>query len=313
MARTVSNCGVRNWTPDRLPDLSGKLYVITGGNSGIGLDAARILAAKNADVVIAGRDRTKVDTAVADITPRGNGAKSGIILDLASLGSIRDAAAEIRQSHDKIDALVNNAGIMQTPQLQTKDGFELQLGTNHLGHFYWTGLLIDLVIKADGRVTTVSSIAHKFGQIHLDDLMLTDNYRPETAYGQSKLANIMFAIELDRRIKKAGASILSTCCHPGYSATNLQFTGPTGLFKFLYAILNPLLAQSSYKGSIPTVLAAAGTEAESGGYYGPRGFLEAGGRVSDATVHSKALDEDIAHRLWEETENLLNFKFPDLS
>ena len=264
-------------------------------------------------MVIAGRDRTKVDTAVADITPKGNGAQSGVILDLASLGSIRDAAAEIRQSHDKIDALVNNAGIMQTPQLQTKDGFELQLGTNHLGHFYWTGLLIDLVIKADGRVTTVSSIAHKFGQIHLDDLMLTDNYRPETAYGQSKLANIMFAIELDRRIKKAGASILSTCCHPGYSATNLQFTGPTGLFKFLYAILNPLLAQSSYKGSIPTVLAAAGTEAESGGYYGPRGFLEAGGRVSDATVHPKALDEDVARRLWEETENLLNFKFPDLS
>ena len=233
-------------------------------------------------------------------------------LDLADLASIRRAAEDVGGRHDRIDGLINNAGIMQTPQRKTKDGFELQLGTNHLGHFLWTSLLMDRVEAAAGRVVVVASIAHKFGRIDLDDLMLEKSYTPTKSYSRTKLANVLFALELDRRLQEGGCKAVCIACHPGYSNTNLQSTGPTGLFNFIYKFTNPLLAQSSKAGAIPTVLAAAGVEAKRGAYYGPQGMGEARGRVSDALVADHAMDRGHWIGLWEASEALVGepFKLP---
>lgn len=296
---------LRSWTPDRLPDLTGKVYLVTGGNSGIGLEASRLLAAAGADVVIACRNPDKANKAVAEI-----GAAGSISLDLSSMHSVREAAAEFRARYDRLDAIINNAGIMQTPQTKTEDGFELQFATNHLGHFLLAGLLFDLVEKVEGRIVTVSSIAHRFGSIHPDDVMLHDEYTPTKAYAQSKLANVMFMLELDRRLQRCGSKVRSIACHPGYSATNLQATGPSAVLSRVYKLTNALIAQSAHKGAIPTVLAAAGVEARSGGYYGPRYMSETRGPVGNAEIARHARDEKTARRLWDMSEMLVGFKWP---
>jgi NAD(P)-dependent dehydrogenase (short-subunit alcohol dehydrogenase family) len=306
----IADSGISNWKPDRLGDLTGKRFLITGGNSGIGLEAAKHLARAGGDVVIAARNADKGAAAVAEVAAIGNGQTDLLMLDLASLGSVRIAAAEAHERYDSLDALINNAGIMQTPQQQTADGFEMQLGTNHLGHFLLAGLMLDLVEKANGRIVVLSSIAHKFGTIYRDDLMMTKNYSPTNAYGQSKLANIMFAFELDRRLKAAGSKVKSIACHPGYSNTELQSTGPSGALNFLYKFLNPLMAQSAGLGAIPTVLAAAGDEAVAGAYYGPTGMADARGPVGDAIVAGKALNQELAGWLWEESEKLVGLNWP---
>ena len=179
----LTDSGFADWTPERLPDLRGKTYLITGGNSGIGLEAAKMLATAGGKIIIASRNRGK---AIAASETLPDGAHETVELDLASLATVRAAAENIRTRFEKIDALINNAGIMQTPQMQTADGFELQFGTNHLGHFLFAGLLFDLVEKAGGRIVTVSSLAHKFGAIHFDDLMLSKNYEPTRAYTQKQ-------------------------------------------------------------------------------------------------------------------------------
>ena len=296
---------VKNWTPDQLPDLHGRRYLITGGNSGIGLEAAKILAEKGADIVIACRNPAKARAAVQEIDAAGNGAVDSIELDLSSLASVRKAADEARARYDSLDGLVNNAGIMQTPETRTGDGFELQLGTNHLGHFLLTALVFDLVENAGGRITVVSSIAHKLGRIHLNDLMLEESYDPTKAYGQSKLANMLFAQELSRRLEAAGSPVMANACHPGYSATNLQSTGPEGILVGLYGVLNRLVAQSSYDGAIPTVLAVAGEEAESGGYYGPVKFMDSRGPVGNARIAGRGRDKETAAELWRRSEELV--------
>lgn len=300
---------LRNWKPDRLPDLAGSNYLITGGNSGIGLEAAKMLAEAGGDIIIACRDANKAAAAAKEIDACGPGSVDTVVLDLSSLASVRAAAEEIHQRWDKLDVLVNNAGIMQPPQTTTEDGFELQFGTNHLGHFLLAGLLYDLVEKAGGRIVVVSSIAHRLGRINFDDLMGEKKFNTSLAYGQSKLANLMFALELDRRLKAAGSPVASVACHPGYSATALQSTGPEGLFNLLYKVLNPLVAQPAYNGAIPTVLAAAGEEVESGRYYGPTKFGEARGPVGDARIARHARDERVARRLWEESERLTGFQW----
>lgn len=312
MGRTITDSGIKNWKPDRLPDLTGKTYVITGGNSGIGYDAAKMLGRAGANLVLACRSLDKAQEAKRGLEREIKGTVDVVQLDLADLASVRSAAEEVRGKHTRIDGLINNAGIMQTPKRKTKDGFELQLGTNHLGHFLWTSLLIDLVEAAGGRVVVVSSIAHKYGSMDLDDLMLERDYTPSKAYFQSKLANIMFAFELDRRLQASGSKAVCIACHPGYANTNLQSTGPKGLLNFLYKFTNPLLAQSSEAGAIPTVLAAAGTEARRGAYYGPKRMGEARGPVGDATVADRALDQDVAGKLWSASEHLIGepFKFP---
>ena len=230
-------------------------------------------------------------------------------LDLADLSSVRAAAEETRSKVEKIDALINNAGIMQTPAQKTADGFEMQLGTNHLGHFLLNGFLFDLVEKASGRIVTVNSIAHKYGRMYLDDLMMTENYSPTFAYGQSKLANMLYALELDRKLKSSGSKVTSYACHPGYSDTSLQSTGQAGFWKGLYKVSNALMAQPAAKGAIPTVLCAAGTEAVPGAYYGPTGMGESRGAVGDALVSEKALNEADAQDLWQQSEALVDFSW----
>ncbi|MEO1015586.1 MAG: oxidoreductase [Pseudomonadota bacterium] len=300
---------VRNWTPERLPDLGGRLYVVTGGNSGIGLEAAKMLASRNADVIVAARNPEKARAAVDALASLGSGVASSLQLDLADLSSVRAAAETLRVRTDKVDGLVNNAGIMQTPPQKTANGFEMQFGTNHLGHFYWTGLLLDLVEAAAGRIVTVSSIAHRYGKIHFDDLMLEKSYDPTVSYCQSKLANLVFALELHRRLMKSGSSAKSIACHPGYSNTNLQSTGPGSALTAIYRVTNALFAQSAEKGAMPTVLAAAGDEARAGAYYGPTGFRELNGPVGEAAVARRASDEETGARLWTESERLVGLEW----
>lgn len=309
MPAPLFRSGFRDWKPSRLPDLSGKTYVITGGNSGIGLEAAKMLAAKGGDIIIACRNAEKAKLAAEVIEQSGTGSCQTVILDLASLSSVRKAAKAVEKLTPKIDGLVNNAGIMQTPKLQTEDGFEMQLGTNHLGHFLWTGLLFPLVETCEGRIVVVSSIAHKMGRIHFKDLMLDKAYRPMKAYTQSKLANLLFARELHRRTQAAESPVSVIACHPGYANTALQSTGPTGFLVPMYALANTVVAQSGYKGAIPTVLAAAGTEARPGGYYGPKAMGESRGRVSDSVVMPNARSKKTAAKLWDVSEELTGFEW----
>ena len=307
--KIISSLGVKDWREDRLPDLTGKTYVITGGNSGIGFDAARMLGEKGADLILACRSPEKASAAQRELADKVKGSVDLVALDLSDLGSVRQAATKLHEMTNKIDGLINNAGIMQTPQLETKDGFELQLGTNHLGHFLFNALLLDLVEKAEGRFVVVSSIAHKMGKIHFDDLMLKDSYSPTKAYTQSKHANILYAFELDRRLKDAGSKAIAIACHPGYSSTNLQSTGPKGLLNLIYKPMNALMAQASHLGAVPTVLAAAGIEAKRGAYYGPTGLFDARGPVSDAGVAAHALDKQVWKQLWDMSEELVDFKW----
>lgn len=309
MSKKIMNSGFRDWTPDKLSSLEGKTYLITGGNSGIGFEAGKLLRNAGANILVAARNKEKGKRAVEALNVSSRAKIELVHLDLSDLDSVRDAAKQTRTLTDRLDGLINNAGIMQTPPQKTADGFEMQLGTNHLGHFLLNGLLFDLVENAGGRITTVSSIAHKFGKLYLDDLMMTKNYTPSLAYGQSKLANLMYALELDRRLKKAGSKVTSYACHPGYSDTSLQSTGPKGLLNSLYTIMNPLLAQSPEKGAIPTVLCAAGDEARAGGYYGPQSMGECRGRISDALIASKALNEADATALWKQSEKLVDFSW----
>lgn len=298
---------ITNWTIDRLDDLTDKRYLITGGNSGIGFEAAAHLRRANADVFIAARSATKGADAVALLEKiPGKGVVQLIELDLASVESIHKANDSIRTHTDGLDGLVNNAGIMQTPELKTADGFELQFGTNHLGHFLLNHLTFDLVAARSGRIVPVSSIAHRAASgINFDDPMFTKDYSPMTAYGQSKLANLMYGLELARRLEAAGSEVIAASAHPGYSATNLQSTGPTGIFKTIYKVSNKLMAQSPTAGALPEVLAAAGNEARNGAYYGPTRFGDTRGPVGESRISDAAKDQAAAARLWTLSEDLL--------
>ncbi len=302
---TTSNPLIRNWTPEKVPDCAGKTFLITGGNSGIGFEAARILAENNADVVIACRDKSKAAKALAKLVNCGAGRCESLTLDLADSDSIRAAASEAGERFGAIWGLINNAGVMQTPKRRTRDGFELQLGTNHLGHFLWTALMIGQVDGRGGRVVTVSSIAHKFGRIDFEDLMMENGYDASRSYTRSKLANLLFAQELHRRLEAAGSKIKSIACHPGYSDTALQFKGPGAVFKLVYGVTNKLLAQSATRGAWPSVLAATDERAVSGGYYGPTGPFDARGDVGDAIIERRARNDVTASRLWEVSEQLV--------
>src|SRR5580698_1033148 len=219
------------WTEDQMPDLSGKTFVVTGANSGIGYEASRALAAKGATVVLACRSPEKGRAAVDAIRARMPDAKVVLErMDLGDLDTVRAFAAKFLKEHGKLDVLINNAGIMAIPRLTTKDGFETQIGTNHLGHFALTGLLLGrLVESAPSRVVSVSSMAHtmgKFRDLDASDLRLDTGYTKWGAYGRSKLANLLFAYELERRLEARFPSVISVACHPGYAATNLQAVGP---------------------------------------------------------------------------------------
>jgi NAD(P)-dependent dehydrogenase (short-subunit alcohol dehydrogenase family) len=284
---------------------------VTGSNSGIGLSAARELARGGANVVLACRNTDKADAAAREIRSAAEGADVEVAeLDLASLASVRAFADGFRDRQDGVELLVNNAGVMAPPRGETADGFELQLGTNHLGHFALTGLLLDRMQgRADARVVTVTSTAHWYGMIRFDNLQGKRRYNRWLAYGQSKAANILFALELDRRLRAAGSEIRSLAAHPGYAATELQHTGPPGLDSALFSISNRLLAQSADMGALPTLYAATAPGLEGGELIGPGGIAEQRGHPKPVSPRGQAGDEEAAARLWEVSEQLTGVHF----
>ncbi|MFN7144702.1 MAG: oxidoreductase [Myxococcota bacterium] len=301
------------WTVDDLPDLSDRTIVITGANSGIGWEAARLLARRGARVVMACRSREKAEAAVARIhegLPTARLELAG--LDLGSLASIRACAEDLSARFGSIDVLVNNAGIMAIPRATTADGFEVQLGTNHLGHFALTGLLLDALRGAKApRVVTVSSGVHWGGRIDFEDLMGERRYQKWVAYAQSKLANLLFTFEADRRFQTHGLGIASVACHPGYANTNLQSVGPqqenSAFGGWLMKMGNGLFAQSAEMGALPTVYAAAAPDVASGDVYGPAYF--GWGYPRKDGVSAAAKDPASAARLWEESERLTGVRW----
>lgn len=291
-----------------LPDVSGLTAIVTGANSGIGLEAARALAGRGALVVLACRSREKADEAARGIRADHPCARVEVAaLDLASLASVRAFAEAFRARHDALHLLVNNAGVMAIPYARTADGFEMQLGTNHLGHFALTGLLLERLLHTPGaRVVTVSSTAHKVGRIRFDDLHGERRYRKWPAYAQSKLANLLFTHEFARRLEGAGAELRAVACHPGYAATNLQAVGPrlegSRLGESIMRLGNRLLAQDAAAGALPTLYAATAPELSSGVYVGPGGFAELWGSPRRVEAAPHARDPEVAARLFRVSE-----------
>jgi NAD(P)-dependent dehydrogenase (short-subunit alcohol dehydrogenase family) len=286
------------WTPAEMSAQSGRTFVVTGANSGIGLAAARELAASGADVVLAVRDTAKGEAAAAALS----GEPEVRALDLADLASVRAFAEGLDRD---IDVLVNNAGVMATPHRTTADGFELQLGTNHLGHFALTGLLL---ARVRDRVVTVSSGAHRMGKINFDDLQCERSYRRWPAYAQSKLANLLFVHDLQRRLEAAGSRVRSVAAHPGWAATNLQFHTES-IQDRIMAVGNRIFAQSDERGAWPTLYAATAPDLPGGCYIGPDGFLEQRGHPKLVGCSAAARDEGTARRLWETSEELTGVRY----
>lgn len=304
-----------SWTPKYLPTQAGKTFVITGANSGIGFEAAKTLASHAAEVVLACRSQDKAERALAAIRADAPDARlSTVTLDLADSRSIKRASAALIEGFSKIDVLINNAGIMAIPRRETADGFEMQLGTNHLGHFALTQMLLPRLVSAQGRVVNVSSMAHRLGaKIDFDDLMAERKYRRWAVYGQSKLANMLFTLELQRRFSAAQLPCIAVACHPGYSGTNLQFKGAemrnSALRKWSFAALNTTVAQSAEKGAWPTIRAATDPQAKGGEYYGPQWLGEMRGPVGPAKIAKAARDESVAERLWAMSEELTGVRY----
>lgn len=294
------------WTADQIPDQTGRTAVVTGANSGLGLSTARELARAGAHVVLACRNLEKGEAARREV-----GSDSELEqLDLASLDSVREFADRFRAAHDGLDLLINNAGLMAPPRGVTADGFELQFGTNVLGHFALTGRLLGMLEgREDARVVTLSSNAHKLGRIHWDDLQSERRYNRWRAYNQSKLGDLMLALELDRRLRAAGSTIRSVAAHPGYSATNLQSAAPPAVDRVVMAVTNRVFAQSGDMGALPTLYAATYPGLEGGTYVGPDGFLEQRGHPEPVTPTKSARDEEAAARLWDVCEELTGVHF----
>jgi NAD(P)-dependent dehydrogenase (short-subunit alcohol dehydrogenase family) len=292
------------WIADMIPDQSGRTAVVTGANSGIGLVTARELARAGASVVLACRNVQKGDAAVAQVRETFPTAQVEVQeLDLSSLDSVRRFADDL--DVEALDLLVNNAGVMWTPRQRTADGFELQFGTNHLGHFALTGLLLARLERAEApRVVTVSSNEHRRGHLDFDDLQGERRYGARKAYRQSKVANIAFGLELDRRLQAAGSAIKSVLAHPGYTATNLQISGPTGIMKPVMKLGNLLIGQSADMGALPTLYAAAAPDVEGGQYFGPSQFFEYRGHPKLVEAKPEAVDPEVGRRLWSVSEEL---------
>jgi NAD(P)-dependent dehydrogenase (short-subunit alcohol dehydrogenase family) len=289
-----------SWSTTNIPDMAGHTVIVTGANSGIGRAAAQALAAAGARVVLAVRDTDKGQAAAAKMP----GETEVRRLDLASLASVREFAAAWQGD---IDVLINNAGVMVPPLTRTADGFELQFGTNHLGHFALTNLLLEHVT---GRVVSVSSTGHRIGRIDFDDLNWERKpYKAWRAYGQSKLANLLFTGELQRRLTAAGSAVLATAAHPGYAATNLQFHSQRRLMDLINVVGNRLLAQDENGGALPTLYAAV-AEIPGDSFAGPGGFMEQRGAPRLVGRSDAAKDSDVARRLWDVSEQLTGVRFP---
>jgi NAD(P)-dependent dehydrogenase (short-subunit alcohol dehydrogenase family) len=297
------------WTAADVPDQTGRVAIVTGSNTGLGYDTAQALAAHGAKVVLAVRDTDKGKAAAARIvgtSPRADVAVQP--LDLGSLQSIRTSAEELKAAYPRIDLLINNAGVMYpSPRQATKDGFELQFGTNHLGHFALTGLLLENLLPVDGsRVVTVSSVGHRIiAKIHFDDLQWERSYNRVAAYGQSKLANLMFTYELQRRLGRHNEPTVAVAAHPGLSDTELA--------RHMPAVLVPvvgLMSQSPAMGALPTLRAATDPAVQGGQYYGPDGIGESRGHPKVVKSSAQSHDQDIQGRLWTVSEELTGVSYP---
>jgi NAD(P)-dependent dehydrogenase (short-subunit alcohol dehydrogenase family) len=308
-----------SWTAADIPDLSGTLAIVTGANSGLGLETTRALARKGAKVIMACRSPSKAEAARASLLADGIGDDAIELraLDLASLASIRSFAAGIIADYRRVDRLINNAGVMALPYRQTADGFEMQIGTNHLGHFALTGLLLErLLASPAARVVTVSSLMHRIGRIRLDDLSWQRGYRRWPAYGQSKLANLLFGYELQRRAEARGHALLSLAAHPGYAATNLQTVGAqlrgATMVERVYALGNTTLAQGAAAGALPSLYAATAAEVRPGEYFGPAGPMEMRGAPTRVQAMPKARDPEVAAKLWALSAELTGVRYDPL-
>jgi len=316
--------GVVNGKAKGIPNQAGRRALITGANSGVGYCAALELARMGAHVLLACRDRAKGDAALARLRAEvPSAAAEVVLLDLASLQAVREFAAAELERGVPLDLLIDNAGVMAPRRrLETADGFELQFGTNVLGHFALTALLLPALVRAAEnrpqrpRVVTLSSIAHKTGRLNFDDLQSAKGYRPMRAYRQSKLANLMLAFELDRRLRAAGppaARVMSVAAHPGVANTNLllagEFHAVERLLRRAAAVAVGALMNSSAEGALPTLYAATSPDAADGGYYGPQGLMEMrGGDAGPARIAPQALDRVAAARLWSECERLTGIR-----
>jgi len=294
------------FTTEQIPDQTGRTVIITGANSGLGKVSSVALARKGATVVLAVRTVAK-GTAVANAMTHEIPEADVRVreLDLSSLASVRTFAAMIRGEFPAIETLINNAGVMRTPYVKTADGFEMQLGANYLGHFALTGLLLPLLQKGDHpRVVTLSSTEHKPGHMNFDDLMSDKGYAPRRAYQQSKLANTLFGLELDRRLRAIHSPLISVLAHPGVSATNLATSGPTGVSGAMVKLMSTILSQPAEQGALPQLYAATAPDVQGGDFYGPSGRQEMRGPVTKVQASDEAKNPDVAQRLWRMSEEL---------
>jgi len=316
----------RGWTTADVPAQSGRTVVVTGGNTGLGFEVARVLARAGARVVIAARDTDKARHAIAEIATgvrrarQAAGFRNGpaaavesVRLDLTSLASVKEAAEECRSRYDRVDLLVNNAGVMMTPYARTEDGFELQFGTNHLGPFAFTGLLLDHMANVPGaRIVTVSSVMHRRGQLDIDTLAAQqghDGYNRTAAYARSKLANLLFTYELQRRLQAADGQAVALAAHPGYAITGLTRNLPP-LQRAGERVIAPLLAQNAEMGALPIIRAATDPDAHGGEYYGPGNAMQTKGRPRLVGSSHRSHDAELARRLWAESERMTGVRYP---
>lgn len=300
------------WTAEDIPDLSGKIVIITGANSGIGLAASRELARKGAEVIMACRFQDKAEAAIQQIMEDIPRAKLEYIhLDLVDLASVKKFAADFKSRYDRLDVLLNNAGIMMVPYRKTADGFESQLGTNHLGHFALTGSLIDLILKTPGsRVVNISSNAHYRGEMDFDNLQYEEGgYNPTAAYSRSKLANLLFTYELQRRFESKGADDLALAAHPGIAATGLADHFLSGKLSWLIRGIMKILFQSAKMGALPGLRAATDPQAEGGSFYGPGGKGERSGYPVVVSSNEASHNLQDAAMLWKISEDLTGVRF----
>ncbi|HUY23389.1 MAG TPA: oxidoreductase [Acidimicrobiales bacterium] len=303
------------WTTDDIPPLAGRTAVVTGANSGLGFETAMALARAGARVVLACRDEARGGTAVDRIRAAVPAADVRLqLLDLADLSSVRACADALHAELDGLDVLVNNAGVMAIPRRETADGFEMQFGTNHLGHFALTGLVLDTLLARPGaRVVTLSSEVARIGRIRFDDLQGVRHYGKWSAYAQAKLANQLFTLELHRRATDAGADLVSVASHPGYAATNLQRVGPrmTGsrLMERGNDLANTVFAQSAAAGALPSLYGATAAGVEGGRYFGPDALFGMRGHPKQVPFVRAARDTDTARRLWDVSEELTGVGF----
>ena len=312
---STNRFGEEGWTPKRLGALTGKTYVVTGANAGVGFEATRVFLSKGAQVVMLNRNADKSNAAIAKLKKEfGSDADVTFVrMDLAVLDSVREAAAEVLSEVAQIDALICNAAIAQVPkQRRTVDGFESQLGTNHYGHFLLCGSLFDRIEESKGRIVVVASLGYKMGlkTIQFDDMNWDKNYNPNNTYCHSKLAQMMFAYELQDRINKANKNVEVYVCHPGSSATSLIKTSGSMTMRFIFGLMSMSpMVQSAEKGSYPEVMCATEDDLEPKALYGPTGRMEWVGSVGKGTLEPFALDKSVSAKLWEVSEQATGFEW----